>query len=94
MRENAARSRHGLHARQSMAERPNRKTEVRARKAKSPKESLTPLQTSGILQTENSRDLMEAVETELAQRHEETELAASTEAWLVSLKAHLRDRGR
>jgi hypothetical protein len=32
---------------------------------------------------------LEAVETELAQMHQETELAASTEAWLVSLKERI-----
>jgi site-specific DNA recombinase len=39
--------------------------------------------------TENLSHLLEAVESDLAQRHQETELAASTEAWLVSLKERI-----
>ena len=35
--------------------------------------------------------MLEAVETEVAQRHQETELAASTEAWLVSLKERIHE---
>ncbi len=35
--------------------------------------------------------LLESVESELAQRHEETELAASTEAWLLSLRERFHE---
>jgi hypothetical protein len=42
-------------------------------------------------QTDNLRLLLESVETDLAQRQDETELAASTEAWLLSLKEHVHE---
>jgi hypothetical protein len=43
------------------------------------------------IQTDNLGILLEAVETDLAQRHQEMELAASTEAWLVSLKERIHE---
>jgi site-specific DNA recombinase len=42
-------------------------------------------------QTDNLSLLLEAVETDLTQRHQETELAVSTEAWLVSLKERIHE---
>ena len=42
-------------------------------------------------QTYNLRLLLESVEADLTQRQEETELAASTEAWLTSLKEHIHE---
>jgi site-specific DNA recombinase len=42
-------------------------------------------------QTDNLRLLVESVEIDLAQRQEKTELAASTEAWLLSLKEHVHE---
>jgi hypothetical protein len=35
--------------------------------------------------------LLGSVETDLAQRHQETELAASTEAWLMSLRERIHE---
>jgi site-specific DNA recombinase len=43
------------------------------------------------IQTDNLGILLEAVETDLAQRYQETELAATTEAWLVSLKERIHE---
>jgi hypothetical protein len=40
-------------------------------------------------QTDNLTLLLESVEADLTQRQEETELAASTEAWLMSLKERI-----
>jgi multidrug efflux pump subunit AcrA (membrane-fusion protein) len=42
-------------------------------------------------QTDNLRLLLESVEADLTQRQEETELAASTEAWLTSLKERIHE---
>jgi hypothetical protein len=42
-------------------------------------------------QTDNLRLLLESVEADLAQRQAETELAASTEAWLMSLKERIHE---
>jgi site-specific DNA recombinase len=42
-------------------------------------------------QTDNLSLLLTAVETDLAQRHQHTELAASTEAWLLSLKERIHE---
>jgi hypothetical protein len=42
-------------------------------------------------QTDNLRLLLESVEADLTQRQEETELAASTEAWLMSLKERIHE---
>ncbi len=42
-------------------------------------------------QTDNLRLLLESVEADLAQRQEEAELAASTEAWLMSLKERIHE---
>ena len=42
-------------------------------------------------QTDNLSLLLKSVEADLAQRQEETELAASTEAWLVSLKERIHE---
>ena len=41
--------------------------------------------------SDNLTMLLESVETELAQRHEESELAASTEAWLLSLRERIHE---
>jgi site-specific DNA recombinase len=42
-------------------------------------------------QTENLGLLLGAVEGDLAQRHQEAEIAASTEAWLVSLRERIQE---
>jgi site-specific DNA recombinase len=42
-------------------------------------------------QTDNLNLLLGSVETDLAQRHQETELAASTEAWLLSLRERIHE---
>ena len=42
-------------------------------------------------QTDNLSLLLKSVEADLAQRQEETELAASTEAWLMSLKERIHE---
>jgi hypothetical protein len=42
-------------------------------------------------QTDNLSLLLGTVETDLAQRKQETELAASTEAWLMSLKERVHE---
>jgi multidrug resistance efflux pump len=42
-------------------------------------------------QTDNLRLLLESVEADLSQRHEETELAASTEAWLMGLRERIHE---
>jgi site-specific DNA recombinase len=42
-------------------------------------------------QTDNLNLLLGSVETDLAQRHQETELAASTEAWLMSLRERIHE---
>jgi site-specific DNA recombinase len=43
------------------------------------------------VQTENLRLLLESVEVDLARRHEEAELAASTEAWLMTLRERIHE---
>jgi site-specific DNA recombinase len=42
-------------------------------------------------QTENLGLLLEAVEGDLARRHQEAEIAASTEAWLISLRERIHE---
>jgi site-specific DNA recombinase len=42
-------------------------------------------------QTDNLRLLLESVEADLSRRREETELAASTEAWLVTLRERIHE---
>jgi site-specific DNA recombinase len=42
-------------------------------------------------QTDNLRLLLESVEADLSRRHEETELAASTEAWLITLRERIHE---
>ena len=42
-------------------------------------------------QTENLRVLLRAAEADLAQRHDQTELAASTEAWLLTLRERIAE---
>ncbi|MCA1849440.1 MAG: hypothetical protein LC704_10755, partial [Actinobacteria bacterium] len=42
-------------------------------------------------QTDNLGLLLEAVEGDLARRHQEAEIAASTEAWLVSLRERIHE---
>jgi site-specific DNA recombinase len=43
------------------------------------------------IQTDNLSLLLESVETDLAARHEDLELAASTEAWLATLKERIHE---
>ena len=43
------------------------------------------------IQTENLRLLLGSVEADLAQRNEERELAASTEAWLMTLRERIHE---
>ena len=42
-------------------------------------------------QTDNLTLLLESVEADLARKHQETELAASTEAWLFSLRERIHE---
>jgi hypothetical protein len=60
-----------------------------AHRAISPSEIWTGYLADLRTQTDNLELLLESVEADLAAKHAETELAASTEAWLVSLKERI-----